>query len=104
MLPNQATMKGLSVDFFGRKALTPPMPAVLTLAYGRPILVASCTRTGRDMEFELNVSDPIWPGKYKSKREEISRITHEVNRQMELLIAKHPEQYLWMHNRWKTYG
>jgi lauroyl/myristoyl acyltransferase len=30
------------------------------------------------------------------------RITGEINLKMEEIIRRYPEQYLWMHNRWKA--
>jgi len=102
MLPDQSTMKGIVVDFFGRKATTTPVPALLSITYQRPIVVVACCRRDRNF-FEGFVCDPIWPGKYTSEKAEIYRLTQEMNHTMELIIKKYPEQYLWMHNRWKTY-
>ena len=103
MLPDQSTMRGISVDFFGRKATTTPVPAILSIAYKRPIVVVACCRSRDGYSFEGIVSDPVSPGEYRSEKEEIFRLTEEVNKNMELIIRKYPEQYLWMHNRWKTY-
>lgn len=102
MLPDQSTMKGIVVDFFGRHATTTPVPALLSITYQRPIVVVACCRKGRD-SFEGFVCDPIWPGAHTSEKAEVYRLTQEMNRTMETIIRKYPEQYLWMHNRWKTY-
>ncbi len=103
MLPDQSTMKGISVSFFGRKATTTPVPAILAVTYNRPIVVVACCRKSGSNQYEGFVCDPIWPGEYKSEKEEIFRLTEEINRKMEVIIRKYPEQYLWIHNRWKTY-
>jgi KDO2-lipid IV(A) lauroyltransferase len=103
ILPDQSTKKGIYVDFFGRKAYTTPVPAILSVTYKRPIVVVACCRSKDGKNFEGVVSDPIYPQEYKSEREEIIRITTEMNKKMEAIINKYPEQYLWMHNRWKTY-
>ncbi len=103
MLPDQSTMKGISVDFFGRKATTTPVPAILAITHKRPIVVVACCRKSDGLQYESFVSDPIWPGDYKSEKLEIFRITEKMNLDMESIIRKYPEQYLWMHNRWKTY-
>jgi KDO2-lipid IV(A) lauroyltransferase len=104
LLPDQATKHGVSVDFFGHKALTTPIPAMLAITYGRPIVVVAACRAGQGLRFEGFVSEPIWPGKYESEKQEILRLTAEMNRTMEEVIRMYPEQYLWMHNRWKTYA
>jgi len=103
MLPDQSTMKGLLVNFFGRPATTTPVPAILATSYKRPVVVVAACRKENN-KYEGFVSDPIWPAEeYKSEKEEIMRITQEITRYMESIIRKFPEQYLWMHNRWKTY-
>jgi len=103
MLPDQSTMKGISIDFFGRKATTTPAPAMLAIMYKRPIVVVACCRKSGNYNYEGFVCDPIWPGEYTSEKAEIFRLTEEIHRNMESIIKKYPEQYLWMHNRWKTY-
>lgn len=103
MLPDQSTMKGLSINFFGHKATTTPVPAILAINYKRPIVVVACCRKSGDYQYEGFICDPIWPGEYKSEKAEIVRLTEEMNQKMESIIRKYPEQYLWIHNRWKTY-
>jgi KDO2-lipid IV(A) lauroyltransferase len=103
MLPDQSTMRGIHVDFFGRTATTTPVPALLSIMYKRPIVVVACCRNTDFSGFEGIVHDPIWPQEYTSEKEEIYRITREMNNKMESVIRKYPEQYLWMHNRWKCY-
>jgi len=103
ILPDQSTMKGIVIDFFNRPATTTPVPAILAINYKRPIVVVACCRRKGIDQYEGFVSDPIWPGEYESEKAEIFRITEEMNRQMEKIIRRYPEQYLWMHNRWKTY-
>jgi len=103
MLPDQSTMKGIVIDFFGRKASTTPVPAILAITYGRPVVVVACCRKKGAYRYEGFVSDPIMPGAYTSEKDEIFRITEAMTREMETVIRKYPEQYLWIHNRWKTY-
>lgn len=103
ILPDQSTMKGLMINFFGRTATTTPLPALLSIGYNRPIVVISVCRGKEEFQYECFVSDPIMPGKYTDKKTEIIRLTEEMTREMESIIRKYPEQYLWMHNRWKTY-
>ncbi|MFI5143518.1 MAG: lysophospholipid acyltransferase family protein [Thermoanaerobaculales bacterium] len=102
LLPDQATFKGLAVEFMGRPALTTPVPALLAVYQQRPIVVVACFRTGA-LRFSGFVSEPIWPGHYESERAEVERLTAAMNRVMEEVVRRHPEQYLWMHNRWKAY-
>ena len=103
ILPDQSTNKGLSVDFFGRKASTTPVPAMLAVSHNRPVVVVACCRKEDGFTFHGFVSDPIWPGAYTSQKHEIIRITNAINAEMESIIRKYPEQYLWVHKRWKVY-
>lgn len=103
ILSDQSTNKGLSVDFFGRKATTTPVPAMLAVSHHRPVVVVACCRKKGDLKFHGFVSDPIWPSSCGSQKHEIIRITNAINAEMESMIRKYPEQYLWVHKRWKVY-
>jgi KDO2-lipid IV(A) lauroyltransferase len=104
LFPDQSNRQGISVDFFGRKATTTPAPAILSILYKRPIVVVACCRSENGYDFEAIVSDPLWPGPYESERDEIFRLTEEMNRKIEEIVRRYPDQYFWVHNRWKTYS
>ena len=103
LLPDQSIRQGIPVNFFGRKASTTPVPAILSILYKRPIVVVACCRKADGCGFEGVVSDPLWPGNFESEKEEIFRLTAAMNKTMEGIIRRYPEQYFWSHNRWKTY-
>lgn len=103
ILPDQSTRQGISVDFFGRKAWTTPAPAVLAVLYKRPIVVVACCHGENGYDLEGIVSDPLWPGAYESEKDEIFRLTQAMNKKIEDVIRRYPDQYFWVHNRWKTY-
>jgi KDO2-lipid IV(A) lauroyltransferase len=103
MLPDQRTIRAISVDYFGREASTTPVPALLALRRNRPIVVVACCRKSRDFRFEGFVSDPIWPQPDQPEGPEIFRLTQEMNRTMEAMVRQYPDQYLWMHDRWKPF-
>jgi KDO2-lipid IV(A) lauroyltransferase len=101
MLPDQSTSKGLRIEFFGKSATVTPIPALLAIRHGRPVIVVAACRTKDPYFFEGFMSDPIWPDPQGDEHSEIKRITGEINLKMEEVIRRFPEQYLWMHNRWK---
>jgi len=103
MLPDQSTMKGLSLYFFGRQASTTPLPALLAISCKRPIVTVACCRKPDGRHYELFIGEPIWPDSSEDKRAEIIRLTEAMTRSMEDVIRRYPDQYLWMHNRWKRY-
>jgi len=65
--------------------------------------VVACFRTGIE-RFGGFVSEPIWPDEHESERTEVLRLTTAMNQVMEKVVRSHPDQYLWMHNRWKAYA
>lgn len=103
LLPDQRTIRAIPVEYFGRTAMTTPVPALLAVLYNRPIVVVACCRRSRDFHYEGFIADPIWPDPNQRERTEIYRLTQAMNRAMEAIIRRYPEQYLWMHNRWKSY-
>ncbi len=103
LLPDQGTGKGIPVPFFEREAFTTPVPAILAIRHGRPIVVIACCRADDSSRFDVVVSDPLWPGDRSSGKEEIYRLTERMNLEMEAIIRRYPEQYFWMHDRWKNY-
>lgn len=102
ILPDQSTVGGLTVDFFGRPATTTPIPALLAVRHQRPIVVVACLRSAQH-GFIGHVGEPILPRETDDERPEIERLTRLMTADLEQLIRQYPEQYLWMHDRWKVY-
>ena len=94
--------EGIDAPFFGRPARTTPAPAALAVLYNRPIVLISCLRRGDGRRYEVLLSEPITPDMdAKSAKKEMERLTKLVNEETENFIRKGPEQYLWLHDRWK---
>ena len=94
--------EGIDAPFFGKPARTTPAPAALAVLYNRPIVLISCLRKGDGQRYEVLVSEPIVPDMdAQSAKGEIERLTRVVNVATENFIRKGPEQYLWIHDRWK---
>ena len=91
---------GTFVDFLGRPAYTPIGPARLALATGVPIVVILGKRVADRME--LIVHDPIEPDRRAPREAEVVRITRAWSEQVEAFIKQHPEQWMWLHDRWQT--
>lgn len=94
--------EGIDAPFFGRPARTTPAPAALAVLYNRPLVLISCLRKGDARRYEILLSEPIAPDmNAKSAKQEMERLTKLVNEETENLVRKGPEQYLWIHDRWK---
>lgn len=100
-----AGRKGCWVDFFNRKASAFKAIALLTLQFDAPLVVCFANRRdGIPMQFELQVVGIYDPRNPIPGVEGIQGITQWYTSLLEEGIRKYPEQYWWVHNRWKSYG
>ena len=93
--------RGLFVDFFGRPASTFKSIALLSLNYQAPIFVFGAARVGEPMRYRVYLEDLILPEDYASHPDAPRAITERYTRALERLVRRHPEQYFWLHRRWK---
>ncbi len=92
--------EGIRVDFFNRPSATYTGPAVLALKTGAPIVMGIVVRqpdyTYR-LKFEEISSDDL-PGGHE---EMVKEITQRHTSLLENYVRMNPEQWFWMHKRWK---
>jgi KDO2-lipid IV(A) lauroyltransferase len=50
----------------------------------------------------LVVDGPFYVGKTDDKREDIRRTTQKINDAIECHVKKYPEEWFWLHDRWKS--
>ena len=96
-----AGMQGIDVPFFGKPASTTTGPAALAVSFGRPIVVVACLRREEEQGYEILLGGPIRPDMAADATQEIKRLTAEMNQEIENFVRKRPDQYLWLHDRWK---
>jgi Kdo2-lipid IVA lauroyltransferase/acyltransferase len=96
-----AGQRGLYVDFFGRPASTHKAIALLAIEYRVPLLVVLVRRCGQALEYEIDVQDTILPEEYADRPDAIKAITQRFTTALEQGIRLAPEQYFWLHRRWK---
>lgn len=94
--------KGQFVEFFGRKASTYKSIALLAIEYQVPILVAYARRLNDRYEYEIGCNRIIRPEEWAGRDDEVHWITQEYTRAIEEFVRQAPEQYLWIHRRWKS--
>jgi KDO2-lipid IV(A) lauroyltransferase len=97
-----AGSRGMFVEFFGRPASTHKSIALFALQYSAPIQVFAATRRGAPLEYMLHLEDEILPEDYANQPDAARAITERFTRALERLIRRHPEQYFWLHRRWKS--
>ena len=96
-----AGARGLFVNFFNRPASTHKAIALLSIEHNVPIVVIVCARIAEPMFYRLYVEDVIEPSEYDQHLNPVKAITERFTNALESLIRKHPEQYFWLHRRWK---
>ncbi|MHC4415738.1 MAG: lysophospholipid acyltransferase family protein [Planctomycetota bacterium] len=97
-----AGSQGLFVPFFGRLASSYKSIGLLAMRYEVPIVAGFARRLGGRFAYELSATDIIRPQDWKDRPDPLFYITARYNRAIELMIRTAPEQYLWVHRRWKS--
>ena len=92
---------GIEVEFFGHPAWTFRSLAIIALATGAPVLPATSWREP-DGRHVLRFEEPMAPIECEDTNEAIRRNTRAYNALLERLILARPEQWYWVHRRWKT--
>jgi KDO2-lipid IV(A) lauroyltransferase len=95
-----ARADGIFVSFFGRLASTLSTPAALALRYGTPIVPAYVARIGSRLK--LHYDAPLWPESFAGDPDARRAITQELATRQEGFIRAYPDQWFWLHRRWKT--
>ena len=96
-----AGQRGLFVDFFGRPASTHKAVALLALEYGVPLLVLGIRKLRGELRHELHIADVIRPEEYQGRPDAVKAITQRYTTALEQIVRAAPEQYFWLHRRWK---
>lgn len=93
------------VPFFGRPAATTKSVALAALKTKVPVLVVSMSYEGED-NYILHVKTcdftSIYEDSETSYEENVKLLTEGVTKVFEEMILAHPDEWFWMHRRWKT--
>lgn len=102
VLPDQDVDKvnGVFVPFFGKEAYTPTGPVALAMASGAALIPAFIVRGKK--KFKLIFEEPLEIKRTGNKEEDLKRHTLEWTQILERYIRKYPDQWVWMHRRWRT--
>jgi len=112
--------RGVFVDFFGRPASTHKAIALLAMQHDAVLVVTGVARVRREdhaadpsrtpapgldpMFYAVTCEDVIDPRAYTgmSRLAAVREMTQRYTTALEGVIRRHPEQYFWLHRRWKT--
>ena len=96
LMIDQRLSEGEKLDFFQKEALTTTLPAQIAIKYGLDIVPVFIERTINN-NFIMQVHKPINAKNFNNKIE----VSKKLNRLLENMIIKNPNQWIWTHNRWK---
>lgn len=94
--------RGQFVDYFGRPASTFKSIALLAIEYRVPIIVIGVPKVGEPMRYRIEAVDAIDPDEYADRPDAIKAITQRYTSAIESIVRKYPDQYFWLHRRWKS--
>jgi KDO2-lipid IV(A) lauroyltransferase len=94
--------QGLFVPFFGRLASSYKSIGLLAMRYNVPVIAAHGRRVGSRLRYAMEVVDFIDPEDWQGQPDPLYYITARYNRAIETMVRRAPEQYLWIHRRWKS--
>ncbi len=103
LLDQDAGDKGIMVEFMGRPASTWPGAARLSLQTGCPVLPVCLARTS-DGGHELEFGPLLDPRQLPAGQREATAYTQLITAELEAFVRRHPEQWFWVHRRWKGAG
>ncbi len=98
---NVSRSEGVFVDFFGRPACTNKGLALIAARTKAPVIPAFIRRTGTDSH-EIILGDEVPLIDTGDREADVKANTQAYTRAIEDFARKYPDQWFWMHRRWKT--
>lgn len=92
---------GVFVPFFGREAYTPAGAAALALRTGAAVVIGFSLRMSDDRH-RVVIQGPLDIVRTGDREADIKTNTARFTEMIERFIRNHPDQWVWMHKRWKT--
>ena len=101
LIDQDARQRGVFVPYFGRPASTTPALALLALRTKAPILPVA-TMLSPDGTIAVHVEPPVEIRPTGDRDADVVRVTAACTAIVERWVRSKPEQWLWMHRRWKS--
>jgi Kdo2-lipid IVA lauroyltransferase/acyltransferase len=104
LLPDLNTLddEAIFVDFFGVPAATNYLMAKIALRTQSPIIPVFAPWDAQRKKFLLQIQPAIQVELTGDEEEDVKRVTQKFTSVIEEQIRRYPEQWLWVHKRWKT--
>jgi len=95
LLMDQHMGAGEELQFMGRPAMTALSAADLALKYGALVVPTYAVRRPGGLDFDIIIEQPIPHGTPQA-------MTQAINDSLDRLVRAHPDQWFWIHRRWKV--
>lgn len=100
---NMTSDEGVFVTFFGRPACTMSSLAALSSRYACPVVPLYCYRDADLRRHHVVVGEPLeWESTGQGRKADLTHNTQRYTDVLEDIIRRHPDQWIWMHRRWRT--
>jgi KDO2-lipid IV(A) lauroyltransferase len=96
LMIDQRVSQGIKSNFFNKKASTTSIPAQFVKKFKCDVVPIYIERIN-NINFKITIKKPIKFSDYST----IDVITNDLNKIIQDMIIKNPEQWIWSHNRWK---
>ena len=101
ILVDQHDVNGVDVTFFGRRCKANPLIARLAGQVDCPIHGTRMIRMPDRHKFQIELTDAIAPVRDAAGRLDVSGTMQVITSVIEGWVREHPEQWLWVHRRWR---
>ncbi|HET8542630.1 MAG TPA: lysophospholipid acyltransferase family protein [Anaeromyxobacter sp.] len=98
---NQPLRHAIFPTFFGVPAATAPTPAVLAMRSGAAVVFVVSYPLG-DGRHRVVLEGPLDPPRTGDRDRDVLAFMQDLNDRLERFVREHPEQWYWLHRRWKT--
>jgi KDO2-lipid IV(A) lauroyltransferase len=99
---NSVRNLGVFVPFFGVPASTNAGLALIALRTGAPVVPVFLVREGRSARHVVHVLPFLYAERTGNLEVDVVRNTERFSQVFEDMVRRYPEQWLWVHRRWKT--
>ena len=99
---NTLDREGIFVDFFGVPASTTFLVAKLALRTGADVLPVFAPWDRQRKRFVLKIDEPLRVERSNDEAEDVRQLTQLLTGVVETYVRRYPDQWLWIHRRWKT--
>ncbi len=100
MIDQHMSRGAVEVEFFGLPAMTSAAPALLAMRTGCAVLFGACFRLANG-RFGAEMRGPVKTVVTGDRDHDLRENTQNYVRVLEDLVREHPEEWMWMHRRWR---